>query len=394
MSRAGIGKAEKRSTEERTVQAILALNAGSSSIKFAVYEARMPAPVLLFRGMLDRHADDNRFMIKDAAGSPLPEDARPRPDQKSDLTTALLERIEPLLGGYQLTAVGHRIVHGGPDFSAPVPITADVIRKLDQLTPLAPLHQPACLDPARHLLSLRPALRQVACFDTAFHHDLAQIYRRFALPLAFEARGIRRYGFHGLSFEYIVQKLDRPDLRTVVAHLGSGCSLCAIRHGKSINTTMSMTPLDGVMMATRSGAIDPGAVLYLQQSEQMSVSELETLLYHKSGLLGVSGLSADMRTLLASANRDAKDAVDQFCARVAEQIAVMATAMNGMDRLIFTGGIGENSADVRNNVCARLQWLGIAADGTRSEPAGRVETAVIPTDEEFIIASHTFEMTR
>ena len=370
------------------MQAILALNAGSSSVKFAVYEARTPEPTLLLKGMLDREAADSHFVIKDAAGKPL-QDARL--DPKSDLTATLLERIEPMLGDRKLSAVGHRIVHGGPDFSAPVLIDAEVIRKLQQLTPMAPLHQPGCVDPARFILSSRPELAQVACFDTAFHHGISSIYRRFALPLEFETKGIRRYGFHGLSFEYIVRQINRPDLRMVVAHLGGGCSLCAVHNGKSVNTTMSFTPLDGLMMATRSGAIDPGLVLYLQQSEGMSVAKIEDLLYHKSGLLGVSGRSADMRTLLASGDPNAKTAVDQFCARVAEQIAVMATALNGMDLLVFTGGIGENSAEVRGDVCARLRWLGVRGDTAKT--AGGIEVRAMATDEEIIIASHTIATT-
>jgi len=373
------------------VQAILALNAGSSSVKFAVYETQTRAPVLLFRGMLDQHAADKRFMITDAAGVPMHSEKPHSIDAKANFATTLLEQIELLLG-HRINAVGHRIVHGGAEFTDPILIDAQVIRKLDQLTPLAPLHQPGCLAPAHNLLSSRPELPQVACFDTAFHRGLSPLYRRFALPLEFEEKGIRRYGFHGLSFEYIVRQFNRPRLRMVVAHLGSGCSICAIHDGKSVNTTMSLTPLDGVMMATRSGAIDPGAILYLQQSLRMTVSQIEYLLYHKSGLLGVSGISADMRTLLASADAKAKDAIDQFCARVAEQIAVMATAMNGMDALIFTGGIGEQSAEIRRNICGRLEWLGIDASESSGVPdAGAIEVHAAPTDEEFIIASHTLE---
>jgi acetate kinase len=367
--------------------AILALNSGSSSVKFAVYEAQPSGPALLFRGLLDLHANGGRFAIKDAAGKPVRVDASPVTDPKADLATSLLDRVEQLLDGQELVAVGHRIVHGGSDYTASVRIDAKIVQDLDQLTPLAPLHQPACLDPVRSILASRPNLRQVACFDTAFHRDLSPIYRRFALPLEYEARGICRYGFHGLSFECIARQFNQPELRLVVAHLGSGCSLCAIRDGKSVNTTMSLTPLDGVMMATRSGAIDPGVVLYLQQSQGMSVAEVEDLLYHKAGLLGVSGISADMRTLLASTDARAKQAIDQFCARIAEQIAVMATAMKGMEMLVFTGGIGEHSQEIRDNVCARLEWLGVS--GENAAAVGRVEVRTIPTDEEFVIALHT-----
>jgi acetate kinase len=251
----------------------------------------------------------------------------------------------------------------------------------------------ACLEPIRSILSSRPDLPQVACFDTAFHHEIAPIYRRFALPRNFDARGIRRYGFHGLSFEYIARQFNHRDLRVVVAHLGSGCSLCAIHNGKSVNTTMSLTPLDGLMMATRSGALDPGLLLYLQQAERMPAAEIEDLLYHKAGLLGVSGVSADMRALLASDKIEAKEAIDQFCARVAEQIAVMATAMNGFDMLVFTGGIGGNSSEIRGNVCAQLRWLGVSAEGQGENARGRIEVHAIPTDEEFVIASHTINVT-
>ena len=345
------------------MKAILALNSGSSSIKFGVYEARPSGPFLLFRGLLDLHANVGKFAIKDAAGKPVQSGSSPATGPKADLAISLLDRVEQLLDGQRLAAVGHRVVHGGSDYAAPVLIDAQIIQHLEQLTPLAPLHQPACLDPIRSILASRPKLRQVACFDTAFHHDLSPIYRRFALPLEYETRGIRRYGFHELSFEYIARQFNQPGLRLVVAHLGSGCSLCAIRNGKSVNTTMSLTPLDGLMMATRSGSIDPGVILYLQKSERISVAEIEDLLYHKSGLLGVSGLSADMRTLLASTDAAAKVAIDQFCARVAEQIVVMATAMNGMDTLIFTGGVGEHSREIRDNVCARLKWIGLSSEG-------------------------------
>jgi acetate kinase len=381
-------------------QAILALNAGSSSIKFAAYEVDADGLTLICKGLLDRRSGDSGFIIKDPAGNIIEKSKATVAGSDSDLTQILIERAEPLLGDRRLAAAGHRIVHGGPDFSAPIRINSDILQKLDALTPLAPLHQPGCLAPMRSLLATRPDLPQVACFDTAFHRDLAPIYRRFPLPLEFEAKGIRRYGFHGLSFEYIAQSLPRPQAGSVIAHLGSGCSLCAIRDGKSVNTTMSLTPLDGLMMATRSGAIDPGLLLYLLQSEHMSVSAVEDLLYRKSGLLGVSGTSADMRTLLASSDPRAGQAVDQFCARVAEQIAAMASSIGGIDALIFTGGIGENSHEVRQTICAYLEWIGLLFDDSAnvqnreviSAPESRVEVLIIPTDEEIMIAQHTREV--
>jgi acetate kinase len=378
-------------------QAILAINAGSSSIKFAAYAINGSEITLLCRGLLDHHAANTQFVIRNPAGEILQTAKSPDADSASDLAAALLDRVEPLLDGRELAAVGHRIVHGGADFSAPVAVDTRILQALDALTPLAPLHQPGCLAPIRSLQAARPELLQVACFDTAFHRDLAAVYRRFPLPLAFEAKGIRRYGFHGLSFEYVVQHLNRPQSRMVVAHLGSGSSLCAIHGGKSINTTMSLTPLDGVMMATRSGAIDPGMVLYLLRSERMSALDAEDLLYHKSGLLGVSGISSDMRTLIASRDPRAQDAIDQFCARAAEQIAAMTTSVNGVDLLVFTGGVGENSPDIRKNICMRLAWMGLGLDDQAntqrcdviSAPESRIEVRAVATDEERIIGQHT-----
>jgi acetate kinase len=378
-------------------QAVLVFNAGSSSIKFAAYEADAQELTLICRGLLDRRSEDTEFVIKDSGGEIIDKSNAIAAGSDCDVTKSLIERVEPLLGSRRLAAVGHRIVHSGPDFAAPIKIDSDILQRLDALTPLAPLHQPGCLAPIRSLLALRPELSQVACFDTAFHRELAPIYRRFPLPIEFEAKGIRRYGFHGLSFEYIAHRLPRPQARSVIAHLGSGCSLCAINHGKSVNTTMSLTPLDGVMMATRSGAIDPGLLLYLLQAEHMSVSAVEDLLYRKSGLLGVSGVSADMRTLLASSDPRAGQAVDQFCARIAEQIAVMVSSIGGIDVLVFTGGIGENSPEVRRNVAARLEWMGLQFDDSAntqkrdiiSTPESRVQAMIITTDEEIMIAQHT-----
>lgn len=378
-------------------QTILALNAGSSSIKFAAYEVDADRLTLICKGLLDQRSGDTGFVIKDSAGNIIEKSNATAASPDATPTKSLIERIEPLLGGRRLAAAGHRIVHSGRDFSVPVRINSGVLQKLDALTPLAPLHQPGCLAPIRSLLATRPELAQVACFDTTFHRDLAPIYRRFPLPLEFEAKGIHRYGFHGLSFEYIAQRLPQPQARSVVAHLGSGSSLCAISHGKSVNTTMSLTPLDGVMMATRSGAIDPGLLLYLLQSEHMSASAVEDLLYRKSGLLGVSGVSSDMRTLLASSDPRAEQAVDQFCARIAEQVAAMVSSIGGIDALIFTGGIGENSPEIRRKVCARLEWIGLQLDDSAnaqkrdriSAPDSGVEVLIIPTDEEIMIAQHT-----
>jgi acetate kinase len=278
---------------------------------------------------------------------------------------------------------------------------------LDALTPLAPLHQPRCLAPMRTILSLRSEVPQIACFDTAFHHGLAPPVSRFALPRRFEEIGIRRYGFHGLSYEYIAGRLAdlSPALagsRTVVAHLGNGASLCAMRNGQSVDTTMGLTALDGLVMGTRCGAIDPGVLLYLQQALKMSVSEVERLLYHESGLLGVSGISQDARTLLASSDPKAAEALDLFVFRIAREVAAMANSLGGLECLVFTGGIGEHADAVRSAVCARLRWLGVeldpeANDHSRAQISAResrVDVRIIPTDEEIMIARHCLTLVR
>lgn len=299
-----------------------------------------------------------------------------------------------------LAAVGHRIVHGGSRFVAPVNLSEAVVRDLDALTPIAPLHQPACcLEPVQVLMRSHPGLPQVGCFDTAFHHTLTPPASRYALPRAFEEQGIRRYGFHGLSYEFIAGRLREisPETfgkRTVVAHLGSGCSLCAMREGKSLDTTMGFTALDGLMMATRPGAIDPGVILYLQHVRGMSAKEVEDVLYHRSGLLGVSGLSGDVRDLLASGHPHAAEALDLFIFRIAREIAAMANTLQGLDVLVFTGGIGEHAWQVRETVCERLRWLGVKLDRSANRSGKEriadrqsvVEIHVIATDEELTIA--------
>jgi acetate kinase len=378
-------------------KAILALNAGSSSIKFAVYRTGDDGDdlSLICKGIRDRRVTDGHFLISDAQGKTIA-DQKSTSAKGADPTLELLDLLESTIPGTELAAVGHRIVHGGPRFSEPVIIDQAVLTALDDLTPLAPLHQPVCLAPIRSLLAARPALPQVACFDTAFHRELEPVYKRFAIPDMGDV--VHRYGFHGLSFEYVRRRIEEPSRLAVIAHLGSGCSICAISDGKCVNTSMGMTPLDGLMMATRCGAIDPGLLLYLQKSKGLSVKELEDLLYYKSGLLGVSGISADMRTLLAADDANAKLAVEQFCARAAEYVAVMATALGGLELLAFTGGIGENSAPIRRDICKRLQFLGVELDLTANDRGsatisnGRVAVRVIPTNEEEVIARYTADI--
>ncbi|KYK48711.1 acetate kinase [Bradyrhizobium liaoningense] len=387
---------------------ILVLNSGSSSIKFGLFDISAAEPTLLCKGLLDEHEARPRLVVKGPAGEDLFETRRDAPDAAGGhLFVDVLGFIEDRFGERSLRAVGHRIVHGGPDYSGPVALTDDITAKLEALTPLAPLHQPRCLAPVRTFAAIRPGLAQIACFDTAFHHGLMPPASRFAIPRRFEARGVRRYGFHGLSFEYVAGRLAEiaPELatrRTVIAHLGNGASLCALRDGCSIDTTMGLTPLDGLVMGTRCGTIDPGMLLYLQQHENMSVDEVQHLLYHESGLFGVSGTSADMRTLLASGEVAAREAVDLFSFRAAQAVAMMATTLGGLDCLVFTGGIGEHAKEIRAAIGERLAWMGVridaasndAARGRINGPDGTVDVFVIPTDEEMTIARHCAALIR
>ena len=381
---------------------VLVLNSGSSSIKFGLFELAASGPALLCKGLLDEHEAKPRLLVKSPAGDDLFATRKEAPDADGGhLFAEVLTFIEDRYGERSLRAVGHRIVHGGRDYSGPVALTDGVIAKLGALTPLAPLHQPRCLAPVRALAALRPRLTQIACFDTAFHHSLAPPAGRFAIPRCYDERGIRRYGFHGLSFEYVAGRLAEiaPQLvakGTVIAHLGNGASLCALRDGRSVDTTMGLTPLDGLVMGTRCGTIDPGVLLYLQQHEKMSLEDVEHLLYHESGLFGVSGISADMRTLLASGEAAARQAVDLFTFRAAQQVATMATTLGGLDCLVFTGGIGEHAKQIRSAIGERLVWLGMRIDATANEEArerisaggSAVEVFVIPTNEELTIACH------
>lgn len=388
--------------------AVLVLNSGSSSIKFGLFDISAVEPTLLCKGLLDEHEAKPRLVVKNPGGEDLFETHREASDADSGhLFSDVLGFVEDRFGDYHLRAIGHRIVHGGPDYSGPVELTDDVYARLEQLTPLAPLHQPRCLEPVRTIAAIKPDLTQIACFDTAFHHSIAPPASRFAIPRRYEERGIRRYGFHGLSFEYIAGRLAEiaPELaakRSVIAHLGNGASLCALRDGRSVDTTMGLTPLDGLVMGTRCGTIDPGVLLYLQQHENMSAEDVQHLLYHESGLLGVSGLSADMRTLLAGREAAAREAVDLFTLRAAQQVAMMAATLGGLECLVFTGGVGEHASAIRSAIGERLGWLGVridvAANGEGRERISggdsTVNVFVIPTNEELAIARHCAALLR
>lgn len=387
---------------------VLVLNSGSSSIKFGLFDIAAAEPTLLCKGLLDEHDAKPRLAVTSPAGQTLYNKQRMASDTDGGhLFGDVLAFIDDHFREHRLCAVGHRVVHGGPDYSGPVELTNDVCVKLEALTPLAPLHQPRCLQPVRTIRAIRPPLTQIACFDTAFHHSLTPPARRFAIPRRYEESGVRRYGFHGLSFEYVAGRLAEiaPELAakgTVIAHLGNGASLCGLRNGRSVDTTMGLTPLDGLVMGTRCGAIDPGVLLYLQQHEEMSAEDVQHLLYHESGLLGVSGISADMRTLLASSEAAARDAVDLFTLRAAQQVAGMATTLGGLDCLVFTGGIGEHAKEVRSAIGEHLAWLGVRIDAAANdEPRERisggdstVDVFVIPTNEELMIARHCAAMLR
>jgi acetate kinase len=387
---------------------VLVLNAGSSSIKFGLFEISGREPTMLCKGLLDEHEAKPRLVARSPSGETLFETQRETSDADGGhLFADVLGFIENHFGQGRLRAVGHRIVHGGPDYAGPVALTDDVYAELEALTPLAPLHQPRCLAPVRAIGAIRPALSQIACFDTAFHHGLTPPANRFAIPRHYEARGLRRYGFHGLSFEYVAGRLAHiaPELaakRTVIAHLGNGASLCALRNGRSVDTTMGLTPLDGLVMGTRCGTIDPGVLLYLLQHEAMTAEDLQHLLYHESGLLGVSGISADMRTLLASREASAREAVDLFAFRAAQQVTVMANTLEGLDGLVFTGGIGEHAGQIRSAIGERLAWLGVRIDAAANDAArerinageSTVDVFVIPTNEELTIARHCAALLR
>ena len=383
-------------------ECIAVLNAGSSSIKFALYSEDPQQPAA-FRGQVEGIGTAPSLSVKDGAGKLIGEEAWPHGSlDHQQATKAIFEHSARLLDGTRVNAVGHRVVHGGTQFAAPVRVDEEVMQALRKLSPLAPLHQPHNLAAIDAVTALAPNLPQVACFDTAFHRNQPELAQVFALPREITKAGVRRYGFHGLSYEYIAKRLSEtnPELangRVLVAHLGNGASLCALRNGRSVATTMGFTAVDGLMMGTRCGNIDPGVLLYLMDERQMDARAIEDLIYKKSGLLGVSGISSDMRTLLASDDPAATEAIDLFIYRIVREIGSLAAAMEGLDGLVFTGGIGERSEAVRAAVCQGCGWLGVKineANGGEGErridvPDSKVEVRVIPTDEEGMMARHT-----
>jgi acetate kinase len=383
---------------------ILVLNSGSSSIKFSVFVEAADQLELKFYGQVDGLYSSPRFTVKDSSGSEIGAHQWSKGVQLGH--EGAVAYLTGFLGDQhhdnRLIAVGHRVVHGGFEFSQPVLVSPQVLARLEKFIPLAPLHQPHNLVPIRLVSLRRPDLPQVACFDTAFHAVQPELAKAFALPRAITERGVQRYGFHGLSYEYIANVLPRFDPkaaagRVVVAHLGNGASMCGLHAGKSVATTMGFTAADGLPMGTRCGSIDPGVILYLMDELKMDARAIEKLIYQQSGLLGVSGISSDMRTLLESPQPRAHFAVDLFVYRVGRELGSLAAAIGGLDALVFTGGIGEHAAVIRERVCCDATWLGVELDVTANNEDGpRISTPLspvsawsIPTNEELMIARHT-----
>jgi len=380
---------------------VLVLNAGSSSLKFSVF--RSSDWKVDTRGQIEGIGTAPRLTVKDERGEKLSDEKlQPSVSDARAAIEVLAAWLRSRYQGGRLSGVGHRVVHGGPGHASPVVITPEILAELKGLAPLAPLHQPHNLAPIEALMDRMPDVPQVACFDTGFHRGHAEVATVVPLAREFRSKGVERYGFHGLSYEYISSILPEvaPEIaegRVIVAHLGSGASLCALKNRKSVDTTMGFTALDGLCMGTRPGALDPGIVLYLVQGLGLPAGKVEEILYKKSGLLGLSGISNDMRELLPRTEPEARLAVDYFVFRAAKEIGALAAVLGGVDALVFTAGIGENSPEIRRRISASSAWLGLDLDeaanngrGPRiSKPASRVSAWVIPTNEELMIARHT-----
>ena len=392
---------------------ILALNAGSSSLKFSLFVTAggREALSLVYQGEVEGIGGQGRFLVSDATDWRLVDEQLTSKTGDAlgheEALSVLLAWIEHHEAGLRLIGVGHRVVHGGTLYWEPVLVDSTVLTSLEQFVPLAPLHQPHNLAAIRAVAKIQPTLPKVACFDTAFHHTQPAVAQAFALPHSVTDRGVKRYGFHGLSYEYIARILpdflgSSADERVVVAHLGNGASMCALRGRKSHATTMGFTALDGLPMGTRCGALDPGVVLYLLSEQRMDVPSVTDLLYHRSGLLGVSGLSSDMRELLASDSPQAAEAIDLFVYRIGRELGSLTATLGGLDALVFTAGIGEHAAPIRARVCQDAQWLGVRLDEAANRAGGpkisaaesAVSVWVIPTNEDLMIARHTRDVLR
>ncbi|HEY0459697.1 MAG TPA: acetate/propionate family kinase [Pyrinomonadaceae bacterium] len=383
----------------------LVINAGSSSLKFCVFQhPPFERWRLAARGQIEGIGTAPQISAKDDDGNTLVNEKLDpgKVGDGSDAIGVLAAWLKSKWRGARVLGVGHRVVHGGASFSKPTVVNGQVLSALYELVPLAPLHQPYNLAAIEAVFERLPDVPQVACFDTSFHRGHEAVAELIPLPREIRQTGVERYGFHGLSYEYIASRLPEiaPEIameRVIVAHLGSGASLCALKNGKSVDSTMGFTSLDGICMGTRPGAIDAGAVLYLFQNMNFSAKEVETILYKKSGLLGISGISNDMRDLLGRSEPEAALAVDFFVYRVAKEIGALAAVLGGIDALVFTAGIGENSPEIRRRICEASRWLGVELDETANNekasrlcaPESKVAVYVIPTNEELMIARHT-----
>jgi acetate kinase len=382
---------------------VLTLNAGSSSIKFALYDGGLRS---IGTGQVEGLGALPHFKVRSGDGAAIDKafEEATGPRNHADALTVILAWIEATHPGLGFAAVGHRVVHGGVHYTAPTVIDDAVVRDLEQLIPLAPLHQPHNLAGITAARAAFPGVPQVACFDTSFHRTQPFVSDVFALPLAFYEAGIRRYGFHGLSYEYIIRHLreiapSEAAGRVIVAHLGNGASMCAIQNGRAVGSSMAFTALDGLPMGTRCGQLDPGVLLYLMEQKGYGAAELSDLLYTKSGLKGLSNLSNDMRVLEASSETSARQAIEYFVFRAKREIGALTAALSGLDSLIFTAGIGENAATIRSAIASHMQWLGIEIDETANQkrapiistPASRVRVRVIATDEEAMLARHALD---
>jgi acetate kinase len=384
---------------------ILVINTGSSSVKFAFYTGEDGGSLsMIYRGELENIGSNPKFRLKNSKGETVE-------DSKLDSDTAsthegcfmwLEDWLDSNLPEIKPSAVGHRIVHGGSVYTAPVRLDNNVLTKLEEFDALAPLHQPYNLSGVRAVMSAHPGLPQVACFDTSFHRTQPETAEMFGLPLEYYDSGVRRYGFHGLSYEYIAGKMkeiapSHADGRVIIAHLGNGASMCAIKGGKSMATTMGFTAVDGLPMGTRSGSIDPGVIFYLMREKGLTADEVEELVYKKSGLLGISGITNDMKVLQSSDDPRARLAVDYFVYRAVRETGSLAAAVGGLDAFVFTAGIGENSPYVREKILSGLGWLGVQIDEEAnnsnsliiSTSESKVPVYIIPTNEELMIARHT-----
>ncbi len=388
---------------------LLTLNAGSSSLKFALFEAEGKIPGLLAKGQVEALGSSPHLILHSNAGDKLEDRVAPKNTAHAHESALqhVLDTLKMHFPAMRVEAVGHRVVHGGPNFAEPVRLTTEIIETLQELIPLAPLHQPHSLSGIEAAHRAFPDAMQIACFDTAFHRAHPWVNDTFALPRVYYDKGIRRYGFHGLSYEYVSGKLEEvaPDIaagRVVIAHLGAGASMCAVKNGRSVASTMGLSPLDGLPMGTRCGQLDPAVVLYLVDNEGLTIKEIRNMLYRDSGLKGLSGLTGDMRELEAAGTPEAEQAIDYFVFRTRRELGGLAAALGGLDAMVFCGGIGENSARIRGRICEDLHWIGLDVDEARnargdmlvSTASSRAKILVIKTDEEAMIAKHTMELYR